>query len=346
VVACLSVIATGSAYPAAGAGSQPAAPHAMAAVASPASHGHWHWSTRHRSLDDVTCPTAHLCLGTLGNHVVFTRNIVAKHPKWTRVTLEPSQQPAVEGYVALTDLSCPTSSFCAAVDDIGNVFTTSDPTGGAKHWRGQDVDDIEFKAISCASAHLCGAVDYYGRPFVSSSPAAGTWHSTVSPSSDYNGLFAVSCVGRSLCVSVLDDSTVDVTTNASGASPTWHAFHVKGSAWEGVSCPTTHKCVAVGSFTGPGRLAVTTHPTSAKSSAWKLVRTKHDDSFDNVSCASAKVCMVTGTKNLYSNNASLSAKSWHQTKQPANSSQVGISCESTTICVAATTVGELYVARR
>jgi hypothetical protein len=64
---------------------------------------------------------------------------------------------------SLNGVSCPTVSFCVAVDGVGNVLTSTQPTGGAAAWSAVNVDTSSgLTAVSCASPSLCVAVDNAG----------------------------------------------------------------------------------------------------------------------------------------------------------------------------------------
>ena len=66
----------------------------------------------------------------------------------------------------LTGVSCPTTTFCRAVDSSGRVFGFN----GTSWSRGTLIDDGHaFSGISCPTASYCVAVDRDGRAFVSSS---------------------------------------------------------------------------------------------------------------------------------------------------------------------------------
>lgn len=64
-------------------------------------------------------------------------------------------------------VSCPSSGLCVAVDDSGNVVTSSNPTGGAAAWRVTNVDGTNsLRAVSCPSIALCFAVDSLGNVLI------------------------------------------------------------------------------------------------------------------------------------------------------------------------------------
>ena len=59
--------------------------------------------------------------------------------------------------------SCPSSGLCVAVDNRGNLVTSSNPTGGAAAWTVTDVDGSNgLDGVSCPSSGLCVAVDQSG----------------------------------------------------------------------------------------------------------------------------------------------------------------------------------------
>jgi hypothetical protein len=85
--------------------------------------------------------------------------------------------------VQVTGVSCPTAHRCVAVDNNGDVLTSTDPTGGAGSWHfenlvpfrptaeeeGQPPRNALF-AASCASTSLCALVGADSRIFTSINP--------------------------------------------------------------------------------------------------------------------------------------------------------------------------------
>jgi hypothetical protein len=64
---------------------------------------------------------------------------------------------------AINAVSCPSVSFCVAVDDHGQVLTSTNPFAGARHWQADDGDTGRaLTALSCPSASVCVAVDAQG----------------------------------------------------------------------------------------------------------------------------------------------------------------------------------------
>jgi hypothetical protein len=145
------------------------------------------------------------------------------------------------GYVDLQDtggagiesVSCPSVSFCAAVDQLGNVLTY-----GAGRWSAPlHVDSSALHAISCTASRLCIAVDARQRILIYKQ---GAW-SAAHLIGGRNPVADVSCAGISFCMAV---------------TPSGYSFEFNGSAWarpdvvdpnvgfSSVSCSSPAYCVA------------------------------------------------------------------------------------------------------
>ena len=70
-------------------------------------------------------------------------------------------------------VSCPSGSFCAAVDESGNVLISTDQgsTWTAPSVTGNPVDPSHngMNSISCPTVSFCVAVDWWGYAFASTS---------------------------------------------------------------------------------------------------------------------------------------------------------------------------------
>lgn len=83
----------------------------------------------------------------------------------------------IDGGDSLESISCPTTSFCAAVDG-DDVLTSTDPTLGSS-WEPTAIDLTEsLKSISCPTAGFCAAIDgaddHPGKVFTSTDPTGGS----------------------------------------------------------------------------------------------------------------------------------------------------------------------------
>ena len=77
----------------------------------------------------------------------------AAHFRWT------APEPISNGG-EFASISCAPSGLCAAVDNNGDVVTTSNPAGGPSTWKTTNiVSDIGLAGISCPTAQFCVATD-------------------------------------------------------------------------------------------------------------------------------------------------------------------------------------------
>jgi len=142
--------------------------------------------------------------------------------------------------------SCPTRTFCAAVDDNGNALT----------WNGRQwsapvlLDPIAgvFTSVSCASAKFCAAVDGNGYAFEWNGQS---WsHSEFSATSPTDpspgGLQSVSCpasAGGEFCVAVDAVGNAVIWNGTSWSAP--EPIDPGGGGLTAVSCASATSCVTV-----------------------------------------------------------------------------------------------------
>jgi hypothetical protein len=100
--------------------------------------------------------------------------VAGKPLSWSVTGVTPV--PAFGVGSQITATSCPSTAFCVAVTDNGDVLTTTDPSRGSPSWSVDDVDgDVGLDGISCPSTGLCLAVDAEGNVLTTEDPAnAGT----------------------------------------------------------------------------------------------------------------------------------------------------------------------------
>src|SRR5262245_17400682 len=67
----------------------------------------------------------------------------------------------------LRGVSCVSTSLCVAVDNKGQVLSSTNPAGGVGTWKVVDVTEEKsgFASVSCPSASLCVAIDGSGNVF-------------------------------------------------------------------------------------------------------------------------------------------------------------------------------------
>jgi WD40 repeat protein len=221
---------------------------------------------------------------------------------------------------ALLGLSCPTSSYCAAVDGHGNAATTSAPPGG---WSLAKVAPALMGPISCATAGSCVAAE--SGAIVSSS--GGSWSAPVTI--DGNPITSIACPSSTLCVAV--DNAGNVLTSNGGTSAWTAAAVAPGQALTGVSCPTTTLCVAVGA----GGIVLTSTNPGGGAGAWSATSAEPGVGLGGVSCPSRHLCVATDSAGNVLTDDPAGTGTWTINPLPVNpgSSAIAPACASSTLCL-------------
>ncbi len=151
------------------------------------------------------------------------------------------------GSNTLNSISCPTSTFCAAVDNAGNLVTSTNPTGGASAWSKADIDGTTaLKGISCPTSSFCAAVDSTGNLLTSTNPTGGAsaWSKTNIDAT--NTLNSISCATSAFCAAVDSTGHALTSTSPTGGASAWTSTTADASAsLTSVSCGSAAFCVAV-----------------------------------------------------------------------------------------------------
>jgi hypothetical protein len=138
-----------------------------------------------------------------------------------------------QAHTAQGGISCPSTSLCVAVDEAGNILTSTDPAGGASTWSAPvSVDPGHaLSQVSCPTAGLCVAVDNAGNVVTSTSPTGGVaaW-SVAHIATDVSGTLGVTCVSASLCMVVGVDGLI-YSANPAGGAGTWTTTGVPPVRW-------------------------------------------------------------------------------------------------------------------
>ena len=222
----------------------------------------------------------------------------------------------------LMAVSCPTTSLCAALDNAGNVLTSTTPTATAHAWKRVRVGG-KLTAISCPSTSLCVAVDASGNVLSTTRPTGGrqTWKraridGTASTPAE---LSAVSCRSPHFCVAGDNNGDLLTSTNPTGGRHAWKLVLLPSNGdspgiMSGFSCPTPSLCVGVDQSTGEGfidDIFTSTRPTGG-SNHWQLTAELNDNSFNGVSCPSQSLCVAaTAGGEVATSTKPTRSSSWH-----------------------------------
>lgn len=287
------------------------------------------------NLDGLSCPSVSLCVATATDAdahsaaIVVSTNPTGGTGAWSVAAL-PSGVPDSSGAI-----SCPTVTFCAAIDD-SDVLTSTNPTGGSGAWQGAALPSNELRSISCATSALCVAVDFQGNVFTSTNPTGGAaaWVQT-----NNDATFSeISCPTAGLCVAVAGGSGVFVSTDPTAGAASYTATLIPAAeGLEKVSCRADGLCVGLDQF---GAVAVSTDPTGG-TDAWH-VETVSPPTLYGVSCPSDSLCVAVGWKNLaVSSDPTGPADAWRVGVLDGANSVTSVSCPTASLCVGVDDAGNV-----
>ncbi len=244
-------------------------------------------------------------------------------------------------------VSCPNASYCVAVDYSGDVFVSTNPSGGTNAWTVRSVDPYttvppgeEVTGVSCAGPSLCVAVDQRGDIITSTNPGGGVAAWTLSRLGGAGALSAISCPAVTLCVAVGGNSpylnqagVVLASTDPAGGSP-WTApgppqmQDVYGLT--AISCPTTTFCAATDE---DGDVITSTDPSGVR--PWKVTRLASVYPFDAISCPTVHFCAAVDRDGdvVTSNDPNGGASTWTATTLDSSLTLWSVSCPTARFCV-------------
>jgi hypothetical protein len=257
-------------------------------------------------------------------------------------------------------VSCASPSLCIVVDTLGQVISSTNPTGGPAAWSVVKIVNSQagLGAVSCPSASLCVATANIpaNEPqvlFVSSHPAAGrrAWR-RVRVDTGGAGMTGVSCPSANLCVVATSGRDGVVSTRPTGGTPAWHTVQISSFGFvTGVSCASTKLCVAVSNVGRGGLGPVFTSTRPASGAAW-TGRAVSDIATNAVSCSAPSLCVAGGQNGdlLVSGNPAGGTGAWKLVSvrpvSRAPGSVLSVSCASVLLCVAGNNFGDVITSTR
>jgi len=190
---------------------------------------------------------------------------------------------------APADVSCPTTTWCMAVDRSGAALTFSGSSWSAPRRVVDPGDDpyAGFTSVSCPTTTYCVAASQAGL----STYANGTWGTPTKPGGRV--LHHVECVSTAFCAAASGDGYVAVRRGGAWTTP---ASLGSGISWFSLSCASASFCVTAGQDnTSDGRVA------RWNGTSWtKATRVEPSGSSAYaVSCTSTSFCMVTDGAGSY-----------------------------------------------
>jgi hypothetical protein len=266
----------------------------------------------------------------LGLCALGTSAALAQAPlAWQAPTGSDSSSP---GALGITAVSCQSSSLCVAVDDAGDVLSTTSPATGVWGTPGEIYPSAShLTGVSCPSATFCIATGKAGDAYSSATPTVQPWtiEAAIDGTTQLNG---ISCPTTALCVAV-DNSGNVLWSPTPGNSASWSTeTHAAGNttALTAVSCPLATLCVATDHA---GQVLASTNPTGG-SSSWQAT-TLSTVALNAVSCNSSATCVaVSAGGTVYATADPTTAPvTWTATPIESPGPLAGASCTDAGVCV-------------
>ena len=256
------------------------------------------------AITGVSCPSTQLCVAVdaAGQVMHSTRPLDGK-AYWTKPTQIDTATQTGGGPAGFAGISCPTTTFCVAVDNAvnGQIAYTTDPAGPASAWSLTTIGSgVLLDSVSCTSATFCmigGSNAYY-----STTPTSGAsaWKAVASLTTSNSVIASLACntiklcagvgygdAGTGLAVASSTPSTGGWTASVVGANPPAPQTHVVDS----VACPLRNLCVAV-----DGASHAYTSNTPVRGN-WSLARPLKKASQSTVSQVSCNVMLCVEVDN-------------------------------------------------
>ncbi len=202
-------------------------------------------------LHGVSCPSTTFCSAadSVGN-IVYSGDPTGGSGAWALIHVDDNSDYGCAGggltcQSPLMGVSCPTASFCTAVDFAGNILQTSTPTAPSA-WPSRPAvggGPQSLWSVSCPATSFCDTVDGTSGDAVSWNPVAGSRFTTHRLPIDAFGIW---CSSASLCLASGEaaSGTAELVSSTDPAA--------RSAAWDvsdfgdinAVSCPTKSVCLA------------------------------------------------------------------------------------------------------
>lgn len=226
----------------------------------------------------------------------------------------------------LTAVSCPTSTFCAAVDNQGNAYTYD---GTSNVWSLSVNLDFAtaMTSLSCTSSSFCMAGDSNGSTYVYNGVS---WVNGTSP--DGSTVTGISCASTpGSCMAVTNNGNAFITSNDGNS---WSSTpQPDGAPLDAVSCVASTFCVATDDAGNAFAYDGLVWDSGTSVSSFPLT---------SISCVTTTLCTaVDGQGNIFTYNGTLWIGASQNPIDTANGTV--LTCPTTSFCLVGDANGNIYV---
>ena len=189
-------------------------------------------------VDALSCPSASFCLAAEKAFGRFRYSTTPASATWTLKELAAESEAT-----AMKGASCLSSSFCAMVDNKGNVYVANTAEKvQSTSWVKTNVDGTTaLSGIACMSTTLCVAVDSAGNTLRLAISFLAVATATKQNIGNVDELTGVACPTSTRCVAVDNLGVVFVSATAAEG---WTERLDLPNAFTSVACASTSICVA------------------------------------------------------------------------------------------------------
>jgi Zn-dependent metalloprotease len=276
----------------------------------------------------ISCSSTSFCVdGQEGGRISYSTSPAST--SWTEVT--------GIGSTAMNGVFCLSKSFCAAVNNSGDLYVadTEAKVKEASGWKASDIDgSTALHGVACTSKTSCVAVDGAGNvinlAINSSGEAKEPAKHDIDGTSD---LAAITCTGPATCAAVDSAGNVFVSTSA---GESWSRQQALGKELTSVACASRELCVAADK---------TGHVTAFDPPGIPPSRTAKIDSSNSVNAVSCVPetadCIVSDSAGnaLYSTDVSVipsASVEWKAWSGPTGvSPSEAVACPTSSLCTLA-----------
>jgi hypothetical protein len=238
-----------------------------------------------------------------------------------------SSGTTIDGTNDLRAVSCPTGSFCAAVGDAGQIVTFDGTSWGTPV---QLSPPVNLTSVSCPIASFCVAAgeDYLGGGGTSTIYNGATWTGPTPLEQSFGALLSVSCTSASFCMATGGDEEAFTYRDGTWEEP---PMLVGLMAVGGVACVSETFCQAISYGDA--------YPFTGTS--WGAGHEIVEFGLRGISCPATSFCMTVGAIGQV---ASYTNGTWNPAAMvDEHNDMSAVSCPSSSFCAAVDEEGNALV---
>ncbi len=282
------------------------------------------------SIESLSCISS-LCIATNNFGSIFVTTDLT-FTQWSATTLI--------NYNPITASDCLSGGFCILGDQIGDIFSSSNPTGGVSAWPKYALDGKDkLTAFTCGGGGNCLFGDDAGDIGYSANPILGAPSWVTTDVDGTNTITSLQCSSPSFCVG--SDNLGNFLYSNSPKTASWTAINIDGVYdLSSVTCLSMTFCAATDNV---GNILVSNSPEVA--SSWSIQDIDGAVSLNGISCPSNSLCLAADSNGsiFYNTTPTVLSSTWLPMNVDGTNAITSIDCVSINLCIAADYSGNVLV---